>query len=705
MPRTMNATGCRVGLASLALTSAGLASLLVLSLALSCDAREPSYEFVDRLVAKRTYTLSPSGNHVLIHGQVPDGQSPWPSRYHVVVHEIDETGLGNYRDLSPLRLRQINWSRRTDRDELFGVRKGRLYRIQLDGSRRRMADNRPEDMTPANMKGVKILLRDPGGNGKLVISGVERGRGTRGLYRCELDLLPENHCEWMGDESDEIKGHVFDYAGRIVARLRWDPADSDPSHLEIPDESTASGWRSTVSYDPSETSFKSVTLADENGDLLALSNHNRDVVALVRFNIRSGRETVVVSRHEHDIGEVFENTWTEEPLATSSFPDLQRIEFLNPSFESRLQELLETAGQPVRLEFQSSDSSLRRFVVRVRSARIGYATVLVYEDGKLLYLDRSEIGNPPGDRTPYAPPEPVSMDGIEGPALRGLLTRPKQGEAPFPFVIMIHGGPRSQYRWGMHPLVQRLVSLGMAVLQLNYRGSSGYDREYAGFMLRNHKPFESVGQDVETAHEWLVSNGVGKPGRAGLWGESFGTTIAVQAAAKAPDRYPAVGLFGGLFDFSMFANSPKENKSARIRAWSRHMGARDAAELLAKGAKINPCSLAAGLRSSTMIMAGTQDRVTHPDQSLALHDELRARGIPSRISLRRHGHEVHPRHLVINIFANAADFFHEELVRNSIGNPKETASLERPPEDRVEECLAPRRSIRAFLRQKMGFKK
>ncbi len=460
----MNATGCRIGLASLALTSAGLASLLVLSLALPCDAREPGYEFVDRLVSKRDYVLSPSGNHVLVYGRLPDGQSPWPARYHVVVHEIDEAGLGNYRDLSPLRLRRINWSRRTDRDELFGVRKGRLYRIQLDGSRRRMADNRPEDMTPANMKGIKILLRDPGGNGKLVISGVERGRGTRGLYRCELDLLPENHCEWMGDESDEIKGHLFDYAGRIVARLRWDPADSDPSHLEIPDESTASGWRSTVSYDPSETSFKSVTLADENGDLLALSNHNRDVVALVRFNTRSGRETVVVSRHEHDIGEVFENTWTEEPLATSSFPDLQRIE-------------------------------------------------------------------------------------------------------------------------------------------------------------------------------------------------------------------------------------------------CRHMGARDAAELLAKGAKINPCSLAAGLRSSTMIMAGTQDRVTHPDQSLALHDELRARGIPSRISLRRHGHEVLLRHLVINIFANAADFFHEELVRNSTGNPKETASLERPPEDRVEECLAPRRSIRAFLRQKMGFKK
>ena len=701
----MNATGCRIGPASLAVASAGLASLIVLSLALWCEAREPSYEFIHRLVAKRTYVLSPSGNHVLIYGRLPDGQSPWPARYHVVVHEIDETGLGNYRDLSPLRLQRMDWSRRTDRDELFGVRKGRLYRIQLDGSRRSMADNRPEDMTPANMKDIKILLRDPGGNGKLVISGVERGRAIRGFYRCELELLPENHCEWMADESDEVKGHVFDYAGRIVARLRWDPANSDPYHLEIPDESTASGWRSTFSFDPSETDFKSVTLADENGDLLALSNRKRDVVALVRFNIRSGRETVVVSQHDHDIGQVFKNKYTQEPLATSSFPDLQRIEFLNPSFESRLQELLETAGQPVRLEFQSTDSSLRRFIVRVRSARIGYATVLVYGDGKLLYLDRSEIGSPPGDRTPYVSPEPVVMDGIEGPPLKGLLTRPKQGEAPFPFVIMVHGGPRSQYRWNMHPLVQRLVSMGMAVLQLNYRGSSGYDREYAGFMLRNRKPFESVGQDVEAAHEWLVSNGVGKPGRAGLWGESFGTTVAVQAAAKAPDRYPAVGLFGGMFDFSMFVNSPKENKSPRIWTWRHYMGARDAAELLAKGAKINPCSLAAGLRSSTMIMAGMQDRVTHPDQSLALHDELRARGIPSRISLRRHGHETRLRHLAINIFANAADFFHEELVRNSVGNPKETASLERPLEDPVEECLAPRRSIRAFLRQKMGFKK
>lgn len=700
----MNATGCRTGPGSLAVTSAGLASLLVLSFALSCDAREPGYEFISRLAPKRTYTLSPSGNHVLIHGQLPDGQSPWPGRYHVVVHEIDEAGLGNYRDLSPLRLRRINWSRSTDRDELFGVRKGRLYRIGLDGSRRRLTGNRPEDVTPVNMKDIEILLRDPGENGKLVISGVERGRAIRGVYRCELDLLPENHCEWMADESDEIKGHVFDYAGRIIARQRWDPADSDLSHIEIPDESTASGWRSTASYDPSETAFKSVTLADENGDLLALSNRNRDVVALVRFNVHSGRETVV-SRHDHDIGEVFENTWTEEPLATSGFPGLQRIEFLNPSFESRLQGLLETAGQPVRLEFQSSDSSLRRFIARVRSARIGYATVLVYEDGRLLYLDRSEVRIHPGDRTPYVSPEPVVMDGIEGPAIRGLLTKPRQGEAPFPFVVMVHGGPRSHYRWTMHPLVQRLVSLGMAVLQLNYRGSSGYDREYAGFMLRNHRPFESVGQDVETAYRWLVSNGIGKPGRAGLWGDSFGATVAVQAAAKAPDQYPAVGLLAGMFDFSMFLDSPKKAKPDRIWTWSRYMDARDVKELLAKGGKINPCSLAAGLRSSTMIMAGIQDRVAHPDQSLALHDELRARGVPSRISLRRHGHEARTRHLAINIFANAADFFHEELVRNFTGNPRETASMDGPREERVEECLAPRRSIRAFLKRKMGIGK
>lgn len=704
----MNATGCRIGTAPLAVTSmvtsAGLAILLVLSLALSCDAREPSYEFINRLVVKREYALSPSGNYVLIHGRLPDGQSPWPGRYQTVVHRIDENGLGNYRDLSPLRLQKPGWSYRTDRDELFGVRKGRLYRIRLDGSRRSKIAGRPEDVTPVNMKDIEVLLREPGGNGKLTISGVERNRATRGFYRCELELLPENHCEWMADDSDEIRGRFFDYTGRIVARFRWNPADSDLSHIEIPDESTASGWRSVYSFDPSsETSFKSVTLVDENGDLLALSNRDRDVIALVRFNIHSGRETVV-SRHDHDIGEVFRNSWTEEPLATSSFPDIQRIEFLDPSFESRLQGLLETAGQPVRLEFQSSDSSLRRFIARVRSARIGYATVLVYEDGKLLYLDRSDLGNRPGDRTPYVSTEPVAIDGIEGPALRGLLTRPRQGEAPFPFVIMVHGGPRSQYRWDMHPLVQRLVSLGMAVLQLNYRGSSGYDREYSGFMLRNHRPFESVGHDVETAHQWLVSNGIGKPGRAGLWGESFGTTVAVQAAAKAPDQYPAVGLLGGLFDFSMYVNSNKKEKSARIRTWSRHMGARDAAELLAKGEKINPCSLAAGLRSSTMIMAGMWDRVTHPDQSLALYDELRARGIPSRISLRRHGHDAKLRHLVINIFANAADFFHKELVRNFSGDPKETASLE-GREDRVEECLAPRRSIRTFLKRKMGLGK
>lgn len=664
-----------------------------------CRAEDTSARFIKRLVPRYDYSLSPSGNLLLIKERSMDGG--WYDN--MFLRRMDE-GTENVSDMPSLRFERAWWLPRRDSDELIGMRGDRLYRTDLKNNRLYV------EITPTSEIAGQTIRQFPQGSaGRLIISGVGKDRSTRAIYACEVYSHSRGNCDLTQEYTTGTELYLFDHNGEPWARFHWNSERPGMGDFQIRNERSPAPYRTIYSHKPAETTFRVIRPPDLNGDLIALSNRNREFVALVRLNIYNGKE-IVISEHPYDIRKVFRNNYTHEVLATSSFGDIQRIDYLNSELQQGIQKLLIHDQDRARVEFLSSDARNRRFVVRIRDARRGYITALLREDGNLTYLDSSGYGPATGDDTAYVSPEPISIREIAGPPLKGILTTPRRHRAPYPFVIMIHGGPHSQYSWDMHPLVQRLVFLGIAVFQLNYRGSSGYGREYERFILANHRPFESVRHDVALAYEWLVSNGIGRPASAGLWGDSFGTTVAVQVAGNAPKLYPAVVLLGGVFDFSSFANHLKEQfvtgQQGGIGRWSRYMGVPDTsttsarvAELKKRGAEINPCQLAARLRSSTLIFAGKADRVAHPDQSLALHDELRARGIESRLKLLNHGHSITSRGHLVKIFTETADFFYAHLIEKKDVGRNLPGREEELHESAGYRCLTARRSIQDLFRR------
>lgn len=657
------------------------------------DAQERTVPFVSRLVSKYDYSLSPSGNFLLVKRP---SATPFHHK-HMSLRTINETGLENDSPALSLKYDQAWWLLRNGGDELLGIRNGRLYRSDPQKTESYISVNVPSWM--ANPRIERLPKRE---NGRLIISSVEKNHNTRQIHSCEINSPFLNNCSLIGEHNEFTEDYVFSHTGKMAGRFQWSAGSIDTAEFQVPDGVTTTGWRTVFSYEPARTTFQVIEPPDRMGRLLALSNRNRDVVALVHLDIRSGQETVV-SEHSYDIEENFQNKYTGEVLAISTFPGIHGIRYLHPSLEQRMQQLLETTGQLTKINFLSTDSLNRRFIIRIESPRSGYAIILLHESGQVEYLEGNGKQPRPDYSTAYVPPEPAVIPVATGPPLRALLTTPSLEPGPFPFVIMIHGGPRLQYRPRMNPLVQRLVSLGIAVLQLNYRGSSGYGKKYEEFIVTDHRPFDSVARDVEIAHDWLISKSIGRAGQAGLWGESFGATVAVQVAGRAPDQYPVVVLMNGLFDFTMFTNYLRGEFAAgrrgKIGDWSRYMGLQHlpklsdrVAELLETGASIHPCFLAANLRSSTLMFAGTMDRVTHPDQSLALHDELRARGIRSRLKLLKHGHSVTARRHAITIFADSADFLYENLLRK-------TEAHQNQAEDDLhgKGCLAPTRTVQDVL--------
>ena len=106
--------------------------------------------------------------------------------------------------------------------------------------------------------------------------------------------------------------------------------------------------------------------------------------------------------------------------------------------------------------------------------------------------------------------EPIEYKAKDGLTIHGYLTKPVGVEAKnLPTVLLVHGGPWGRDNWGYDPLVQLLANRGYAVLQVNYRGSTGYGKKFLN--AGNKEWAGKMHQDLVDAEEWLVQAGRGRP--------------------------------------------------------------------------------------------------------------------------------------------------------------------------------------------------
>jgi dipeptidyl aminopeptidase/acylaminoacyl peptidase len=135
----------------------------------------------------------------------------------------------------------------------------------------------------------------------------------------------------------------------------------------------------------------------------------------------------------------------------------------------------------------------------------------------------------------FTMPATVCYPSLDGPGVPALLYRPRQIEGPVPAVVYVHGGPTwlTQVTWD--PLVQHMVSRGWAVLAPNYRGSTGYGREW---QLASR--FDLGGadtKDVVAGADYLVEGGVADPARIAVTGTSWGGYLTMTSMTQYPDRW------------------------------------------------------------------------------------------------------------------------------------------------------------------------
>ncbi|MEL6189222.1 MAG: S9 family peptidase, partial [Myxococcota bacterium] len=266
----------------------------------------------------------------------------------------------------------------------------------------------------------------------------------------------------------------------------------------------------------------------------------------------------------------------------------------------------------------------------------------------------------------HAPMQPISYVARDGLEVPGYLTVPVDGtRAPFPLIVMPHGGPWARDVWGWDPIVQFLVSRGFAVLQPNFRGSTGYGQAY--FERGGGRWGLEMQDDVTDGARWAIQEGIADPARVGIFGISYGGYAALRAMQMEPELFRAGASYAAVTDLPELLED-----ASRYEFWIAELeslvGRRREDRI--KLAKASPARGAHEIRGAILIGHGSEDSRVQVSQARLMVDALRRAGREVEAYVYDgEDHSFIDERNQIEFFTRLASFFERQL-----GPPSRTSS-------------------------------
>jgi dipeptidyl aminopeptidase/acylaminoacyl peptidase len=271
---------------------------------------------------------------------------------------------------------------------------------------------------------------------------------------------------------------------------------------------------------------------------------------------------------------------------------------------------------------------------------------------------------PIATRMPWIKPEQMApmlavkypaRDGLE---IHGYLTVPVGYEPKnLPLVVMPHGGPWVRNVWGFDPLVQLLANRGYAVLQMNYRGSTGYGDEL--YQQAKREIGGKIQDDIEDATRWAIKAGVADPKRIAIMGMSYGGYSTLFGLGHNPELYRCGISIAGVTDWPALYEDGDvaENKAAK-QYWLEQIGDPNKDDLR----KISPIAFADKINAPVLIIQGKKDQRVPQDQAKRMIAALEKHGRkPESLFLADVGHNFGNENKRTEIFTRITAFLETNL--------------------------------------------
>jgi len=590
---------------------------------------------------KRSFQLSPGGGYVAYLGL-------YEGRQNIYIIHLDE-GNREVRVTSETEhgIHSYFWA---DDDELIFIKdKG------VDDSLRVFAVNRNTQavrllMQPANVKLRWISPAKRVTEDGLLVSLNERDSSVFDVYRlstdaCKKELIarnPGNIIKWYADQN---------------GKLRLALASDSVQETMLYRNSEAEPFR-PIMTNSFKTSINPLGFSSEHiSHIFALSNANRDKLALVEIDMETGNEVREIYNHpEVDIDQGgYSAERGEMSYALYSTWKQQRY-FLTERSRSVYQ-AIERKLEGYEVNILDHDTAHNRFIVRSYTDK---------DPGAIYYFDKSSDrlvkladDNPKLNGRTLAAMKPVTYRSRDGREIQGYLTLPPHDKAKkLPVIVYLHNGPGDRVKWRFDPEVQFFANRGFAVFQLNYRGSGGYGKAFwtAGFKEWGGK----VQDDITDGVRWLIDEGIVDSTRIGIYGTGFGGYSALHGACFNSELYACAASYAGFANFFTYLKEFPPHLKPYLQMYYEIIGNPEIEPDLIKS--MSPVFHSDSIKIPVFIAQGGKDSWSTVNETNQFVQKLKKRKIPVTYMLREEeGRYFHNEETRITFYRKLGEFFDKYL--------------------------------------------
>ena len=382
-----------------------------------------------------------------------------------------------------------------------------------------------KDLTPYEKVKVGLVDAEASLPDEMLIQMNRRNPDLFDIYRLNLktgDLTldtenPGGVIHWVADHQLQIRvSQSYAEDGSTVVRVRDDA--SKP-------------WRDFLTFGPLDTGDVLGFSAD-NQSLYVITNLEANTSRLLKIELSDGKSTLIAEDPDFDLSSVKMHPTTHELEVVGVERERHEWMILDPQLQEDFNFLQAELQGPFSLA--SRDLSNQNWIVvsqsDVRPAHF-YSYRRNSKDLSFLFSTQPTL-----EQYPLSPMKPIKYQARDGMTLHGYLTLP-YGLEPrnLPTVLLVHGGPWTRDSWGLNSLAQWLSNRGYAVLQINYRGSTGYGKAYLNAGDREWA--NKMHHDLLDGKEWLVNRGIADAEKVAIFGGSYGGYATLVGLSFTPDAF------------------------------------------------------------------------------------------------------------------------------------------------------------------------
>jgi dipeptidyl aminopeptidase/acylaminoacyl peptidase len=478
------------------------------------------------------YQLSPDGKHFAFLAPYKKRMNihvrPIDSDEVIRITSVDDRDIGGFSWINDTRLIYV---RDFGGDENFHI-----LASSIDGTN-------DVDLTPFDSVRAQVIDDLEDDENHMIVGLNKRNPQFFDPYRLNIN---SGALEIIAENPGNITGWMTDHDGKLRIAMATDGVNTSILYRKT----EADEFKIVITTNFKET-LSPLFFTFDNEHIYAASNLGRDKTAIVKYDLANNKELEELYAHPEVDVEQLHYSKKNKTLSSISYTTWKRqLLFLNDD-RKQLQERLasELEGEIVIVSKNKAEDIL---LIRTYSDR-SLGSYYLYQKATDKISKITEV-SPWLDKYELAEMKPIQYQSRDGLTIHGYLTLPVGVEAKdLPVVINPHGGPWVRDNWGFNPEVQFLASRGYAVLQMNYRSSTGYGKAFweAGF----GKWGLEMQDDITDGVNWLIEEGIGNKERISIYGGSYGGYATLAGITLTPDVYACAIDYVGVSNLFTFMNT------------------------------------------------------------------------------------------------------------------------------------------------------